>query len=61
MDVELEEKPSLEQRKASDPDGFWEWRGGVLKCAVRRHDFRLFEFSRGSAVLRGAADAGRER
>jgi len=61
VDVELEEKPSLEQRKASDPDGFWEWRGGVLKCAVRRHDFRLFEFSRGSAVLRGAADAGRER
>ncbi len=44
--IELEEKPTLEQRRAADPDGFWEWGNGVLKCAVRAHDFRLFELSK---------------
>ena len=32
------------QRRAADPDGKFEWKGGVLKCPGRRHDFRLFEF-----------------
>jgi hypothetical protein len=45
---ELEETPDklpLEERRRKDPDGKWEWRNNTLKCPVRRHDYRLFEFS----------------
>jgi hypothetical protein len=44
---ELEQTPDklpLEERRAKDPDGKFEWTGGVLKCPVRRHDYRLFLF-----------------
>ena len=43
-DLTKGEKPSAQDRRAADPDGKFEWRGGVLRCPVRRHDFRLFEF-----------------
>jgi hypothetical protein len=43
-DLTLEEPPTLEERKAADPDGEFKWEDGVLRCPVRRHDFRLFEF-----------------
>lgn len=43
-ELELEEPPTLEERKAADPDGRCTWKDGVLTCPVRRHDFRLFEF-----------------
>ncbi len=45
---ELEETPDklpLEERRRKDPDGKWEWRNSTLRCPVRRHDYRLFEFS----------------
>jgi hypothetical protein len=42
-DLRLEEPPTLQQRKAADPDGQFTWQEGVLRCPVRRHDFRLFE------------------
>lgn len=49
-DLTLEEKPTEDERRAgaraADPDGSFEWRDGVLRCPVRRHDFRLFEFRR---------------
>jgi len=38
------EKPAPDERRAADPDGAFHWAGGVLRCPVRRHDFRLFEF-----------------
>ncbi len=40
----LEKPKSLAERKAADPDGKFEWKDGVLRCPVRRYDFRLFEF-----------------
>jgi len=40
----LEAPPTPAERKANDPDGKFEWTDGVLRCPVRRHDFRLFEF-----------------
>jgi hypothetical protein len=45
---DLEEKPKVSpgQRRAKDPDSKFEWEDGILRCPVRRHDFRLFEFSR---------------
>ena len=42
---ELEQTPDklpLEERRAQDPDGKLELAEGVLKCPVRRHDYRLF-------------------
>jgi hypothetical protein len=36
------------ERKAKDPDGKSEWTSGVLRCPIRRHDFRLFEFTNGA-------------
>jgi hypothetical protein len=36
---------SLDERKAKDPDGRFEWKDGVLSCPVRKHDYRLFEFT----------------
>ncbi len=44
-DFTLEAPPTLAERKAADPDGSFEWRDGVLRVSVRRHDFRLFEFT----------------
>ena len=44
---DLEEKPRdlpLAERRARDPDGKFKWESGVLKCPVRPHDYRLFEF-----------------
>ena len=38
------DKPSTDQRRAKDPDGALAWKDGVLRCPVRRHDFRLLEF-----------------
>jgi hypothetical protein len=43
-DLTLEEPPTLEERRTADPDGEFEWKDGILRCPVRRHDFRLFEF-----------------
>jgi predicted FMN-binding regulatory protein PaiB len=43
-DFSLEAPPTLGERKAADPDGKFQWKDGVLRAAVRRHDFRLFEF-----------------
>jgi hypothetical protein len=40
----FKKKATLEDRRAKDPDGKFEWKNGVLKCPVRPHDFRLFEF-----------------
>ncbi|MEX0670920.1 MAG: glycoside hydrolase domain-containing protein [Pirellulales bacterium] len=40
----LDAPPTLAERKAADPDGRFEWKDGVLRASVRRHDFRLFEF-----------------
>lgn len=40
----FKEKITPEKRRARDPDGKFEWKDGVLKCPVRPHDFRLFEF-----------------
>jgi hypothetical protein len=45
-DLTLDEPPTLDERKAADPDGKSEWKDGVLRCPVRRHDLRLFEFRR---------------
>jgi hypothetical protein len=45
----LEERPEdlpLKQRRARDPDGEFSWKAGVLRCPVRPHDYRLFEFER---------------
>ena len=39
------EKLPIEERKAKDPDGRSAWADGVLSCPVRRHDYRLFQFS----------------
>jgi len=36
------DKLPLAERRAQDPDGKFEWADGVLKCPVRRHDYRLF-------------------
>ncbi len=46
-DMKPDENPDdlpVEQRRANDPDGKFEWKDGVLSCPVRRHDYRLFEF-----------------
>ena len=40
----FKKKFTLKDRKAADPDGKFEWKDGLLKCPVRPHDFRLFEF-----------------
>jgi len=40
----FKKKVTLKDRKAADPDGKFEWKDGILKCPVRPHDFRLFEF-----------------
>ncbi len=48
-DLGLEEAKTADQRKAADPDAKFEWKDGILKCPVRRHDFRLFEFKTGTA------------
>ena len=40
----FKKKVTLKGRKAADPDGKFEWKDGILKCPVRPHDFRLFEF-----------------
>ena len=42
--LSLEAPPTVQERKEADPDGKFEWKDGVLRCPVRRHDFRLFEF-----------------
>ena len=47
-DLGLEERPEdipVEERRAKDPDGAYEWKNGVLRCPIRRHDYRLFLFS----------------
>ena len=36
---------SLEERMAKDPDGKFSWQNSILKCPVRRHDYRLFVFN----------------
>jgi len=41
LDERPEEMP-LDKRRALDPDGKFEWKGGELRCPVRRHDYRLF-------------------
>jgi len=43
-DLTLKEELTPEQRRAKDPDGTFTWKAGVLRCPVRPHDFRLFEF-----------------
>ena len=40
----FKEKITPEKRRAREPDGKFEWKDGDLKCPVRPHDFRLFEF-----------------
>jgi len=45
LDLTLEEPLTLEQRKAADPEAAFAWKVGMLRCPVRRQDFRLFEFS----------------
>jgi hypothetical protein len=40
----FKKKVTLKDRKAADPDGKFEWIQGILKCPVRPHDFRFFEF-----------------
>jgi hypothetical protein len=48
-DLGLEERPEdlpVEERRAQDPDGKFSWEAGLLRCPVRRHDYRLFEFLR---------------
>lgn len=44
LDERPEDLPS-DERRAKDPDGTFEWKDGVLRCPVRRHDYRLFLFS----------------
>jgi len=43
-DFNLEAPPTPAERKAADPDGTFSWKDGVLRAAVRPHDFRMFEF-----------------
>ncbi len=46
--LNLERDPKtipLAERRAADPDGRFEWKNGVLRCPVRRHDYRLFEIT----------------
>ena len=44
-DLFLDEKPALDKLpRDQHPDAVFTWQGGVLRCAVRRHDYRLFEF-----------------
>mgnify|MGYP006278308317 CR=1 FL=1 len=48
--LDLEEKPEdlpVEERRARDPDGEYEWENGILRCPIRRHDYRLFLFRAG--------------
>ena len=33
-----------EQRRSRHPDAQYAWQNGILRCPVRRHDFRLFVF-----------------
>jgi hypothetical protein len=40
----FKKKVALEMRKANDLDGEFGWKDRALKCPVRQHDFRLFEF-----------------
>ena len=40
----FKKKVTLKDRKEKDPDGKFTWSSGILKCPVRPHDFRLFEF-----------------
>ncbi len=45
--LDLERDPDaipLAERRAADPDGRFDWRDGLLRCPVRRHDYRLFLF-----------------
>jgi hypothetical protein len=32
------------EQRAKHPDAQFSWQDGVLRCPIRRHDFRLFEF-----------------
>ena len=41
LEIRKEDLP-LEKRRAEDPDGKFSWDTGVLRCPVRRHDYRLF-------------------
>ena len=43
-ELTLDEPLTLAQRKAAEPDAQFAWENGILRCPVRRHDFRLFEF-----------------
>lgn len=43
-ELTLDAPPTPAERKAADPDAKVTWREGVLRCPVRRHDFRVFEF-----------------
>ena len=48
-ELHLEERSEdlpLAQRRAQDPDGKFGWQGGVLTCPVRRHDYRVFLFTK---------------
>ncbi|MBF0244801.1 MAG: hypothetical protein HQL31_05965, partial [Planctomycetes bacterium] len=46
LSLELrEEDLPPEERRARDPDGKFTWKGGILTCPVRRHDYRRFVFT----------------
>ena len=44
FDDEEEGPLTPEERRARHPDAQFSWKQGVLRCPIRRHDFRLFEF-----------------
>ena len=55
-EVNLEEDAKtlpLEKRRAQDPEGKFEWKGGELRCPVRRHDYRLFIFKAPAPAVKG--------
>jgi hypothetical protein len=48
-DLTVEENEAdlpVAERKAKDPDGSFSWKDGSLSCPIRRHDFRLFLFTK---------------
>lgn len=53
--LHLDERPEdlpPDERRAQDPDGKYAWQDGVLRCPVRRHDYRLFLFRTDSMPTR---------
>ena len=44
---EEDEDLTPQERRARHPDAQFTWKDGILRCPIRRHDFRLFVFSVG--------------